>query len=76
MPLNHSAFRAADEAYRRGDSVSDAELALLIRHYTLADEGLRAVCTQPTYRLAEMDVGMRLRELQGFQHARRGRVTL
>lgn len=76
LPLTeYRALESADRKYRNGDSISDDELALLVRHYKAASNAMSALSDQ-SYRLAKNDINRRWQELEGYQNSRRGRITL
>lgn len=63
-------FQRADEKYRRGDGITDEELAILIPRYKNASAALDAIC-HPDHRLAAIDLRRRYDELVGFRESRK-----
>lgn len=66
---NFEAFRDADKKFRQGDSLSDAELALLRKRYRAAAKALRDAYN-PTYALVAIDLNNRADTLDGYHVAR------
>lgn len=67
--MSSEAFKKADEAVRIGDSISDAQLDMLVRGYEAAETALGNIW-HPTYTLTLNDIRSRLDSLRGFQRAR------
>lgn len=62
-------FNAAEDAFRRGNPLSDWQLDLLIKHYKALNDAL-AIFRNPEYNLMKVDVWRRLDSLKGFKDAR------
>lgn len=68
--VKREALKRADEKFRRGDSLSDTELAGLAKAYWAASDALGMVY-HASYSLVDDDLYKRVRDLEGFQKARR-----
>ncbi len=65
-----AALRDTDEKYRRGDSLTDEEVAALAKAYRTASLALDKIFHR-SYDLVSIDLHRRASELEGFQQARR-----
>lgn len=66
-PVN---FREANAKFRMGDSISDAELTLLRKHYRAAATALRE-CYSQAYSLVLVDLNNKADALDGYHKARK-----
>lgn len=62
----------AQEKFAAGDSITDKELASLIKYYSKMDDTLRS-CRMPRYSVIADDVARKLHSLKGFDQSRRER---